>query len=93
MALITVRAARSDKRVLLWERDPRHPDGEAWISADGGAQTHEVWATGAVQVLLAAGLLVAVAPAPAPTPPAPDSPPPVPTPRAPRSPKARTKSR
>jgi len=34
--LITVRAARQDGRVALWERHPDHPEGEIFVASGGG---------------------------------------------------------
>jgi len=33
MTLITVRPTRNDRRTIVWERDSRHPGGEAYIGA------------------------------------------------------------
>ena len=33
--MIEVRGAGSDNRVVLWEEDPRHPNGQAWVTNDG----------------------------------------------------------
>ena len=56
--LITVRAARADGRVALWERHAAHPGGEAFI-ADGSG-TAQVARTPAVLHALATGALMAV---------------------------------
>jgi hypothetical protein len=34
--IIWVRSTRRDARVCLWERDPRHPGGEAYVAASQG---------------------------------------------------------
>lgn len=68
--LITVMAAQVDDRVVLWEADPAHPEGEAFITGDGRAVT--VALTSRVQQKLAAGILLQVQV----TPPPPDPPPP-----------------
>lgn len=38
MSYVSVRSATADDRVVLWERDPRHPDGEVFIAGDGLVQ-------------------------------------------------------
>lgn len=48
---------RVDDRVVLWERDPQHPGGEAFV---GGSAPAEVGRTGEVERLLHAGLLLEV---------------------------------
>ena len=60
MAKIKVRGAGFDQKVVLWERDPRHPDGEAFISNDNIMR--EVEETNEVKTLLARGLLTKDAP-------------------------------
>lgn len=57
--LMTVKGTLSDNRVALWERDDRHPNGEAFIAGDGLAQ---VYPTPAVKRRLADGLLTDVTP-------------------------------
>lgn len=56
LSVITVRGAGDDKRVVLWERDEAHPDGEVVVSNDG--KDHKVAETSAVKRLMAEGLLV-----------------------------------
>ena len=53
---ITVEAGRDNGRVALWEKDPAHPDGEAFIAAGNGR--HRVARTGAVLQALADGRLI-----------------------------------
>jgi len=38
MSYVTVRSATGDDRVVLWERDPRHPDGEVFVAGDTPVQ-------------------------------------------------------
>lgn len=56
--LITVKSAKQDGRVCLWEVNAAHPDGEIFISGDG--KPHKVARTSAVQQRLNAGVLVEV---------------------------------
>src|SRR5262245_48752610 len=46
---------RVDDEVVLWERDPRHPGGEAFI---GGEAPDYVYKTPAVEAVLYAGTAV-----------------------------------
>lgn len=55
-AFVTVKSAKEDSQVVLWERDTLHPDGEIFITGDG--VTHKVAKTAAVQRALADGKLV-----------------------------------
>lgn len=55
---IRVRAGRMDGRVVLWERDPAHPQGEAFVSGDG--LVVELTCTPRVEALLRDGHLIAV---------------------------------
>ncbi len=48
---------RKDDRVVLFERDPAHPGGEAFV---GGSTPAEVARTGSVERLLHQGLLVEI---------------------------------
>ena len=48
----------NNKRVVLWERHPDHPNGEVFIA--GGKDTHTVARTPQVAALLANGRLVEV---------------------------------
>jgi hypothetical protein len=48
---------RADDRVVLWERDPRHPGGEAFV---GGSGPDLVARTPEVERLLRAGLLLEI---------------------------------
>lgn len=60
--LITVMAAKADDRAVLWEPNPDHPGGEAFIAGDGRAVT--VALTPRVQEKLTAGTLIRVQVAP-----------------------------
>ena len=51
---IWVQSGLQEPRVALWERDPSHPNGEAFV---GPGETVEVAKTGAVVSRLAAGIL------------------------------------
>ena len=54
--LITVRSALSNpKRVAIWENDPRHPNGEAFVTGRKGAV--EVYRTAEVDRRIKGGLL------------------------------------
>lgn len=53
---IHVRAAGSDNKVVLWEKDDAHPNGEVVVANDG--KMHKVGETAAVKRLMAAGTLV-----------------------------------
>jgi hypothetical protein len=55
--LITVKAAPDFLRVALWERNPAHPGGEAFVAGDLVAQ---VALTAEVQTRLNTGILVQV---------------------------------
>jgi hypothetical protein len=68
---VTVKAAKEDSKVVLWEKDPLHPDGEIFITGDG--VTHKVAKTAAVQRALADGKLVESHAAPAHAAPAADA--------------------
>jgi|SRR5215471_94483 len=54
---IWVMSNRKDDRVVIWERDDRHPGGEAFV---GGSAPDEVFRTPEIEGLLRAGLLVEV---------------------------------
>jgi len=34
MSYVTIRSATGDNRVVLWERDPKHPGGEVFVAGD-----------------------------------------------------------
>jgi len=51
---VWVESGLDEPRVALWERDPSHPNGEAFV---GPGETVEVAKTGAVASRLAAGIL------------------------------------
>lgn len=71
--LITVMAAKVNGRVVLWEPNPAHPTGEAFVAGDG--RSVQVALTPRVQKALDAGTLLKVQAA-TPEPPAPaDTPP------------------
>lgn len=57
-ATITVKGAGKDRKVVLWERDAAHPDGEVMIANDGAS--HEVGETAQVKRLIGEGALVKV---------------------------------
>lgn len=57
MEIVTVKSGLKGSQVALWERDPRHPDGEVYLA---GAGTAEVALTGRVQRYLKDGRLVRV---------------------------------
>lgn len=57
-SLITVMAASVNDKVVLWEVNPEHPGGEAYISGDGRAV--QVALTPAVQQKLNTQMLVKV---------------------------------
>lgn len=52
--MLTVRSTRTDGRVVLFERDERHPDGEAFVASDAPA---EVGDTPMVRLKIAQGSL------------------------------------
>lgn len=54
---IQVRGAGKDRKIVLWEKDPAHPNGEVVVSNDGKA--HEVGETAQVKRLIGDGRLVA----------------------------------
>lgn len=56
--LITVMAAKVDGRVVLWETNPDHPGGEAFLAGDGRAA--QVALTPRVQARLETGELIRV---------------------------------
>jgi hypothetical protein len=56
--LITVKAAKDDRRIVLAERHPDHPKGRAFIAGNG--KTHKVARTMLVARHLAGGALVEV---------------------------------
>lgn len=58
MANISVKGAGDNRKIVLWEKDDAHPDGEVVISNDG--TTHTVAETAAVKRLVAEGALVKV---------------------------------
>lgn len=60
--LIEVRAAVTDGRCALWERDPAHPNGEVWVS---GPKPVKVAWTALVSAKLRDGELIRVDGAPA----------------------------
>lgn len=53
---IKVSGAGDDRKVVLWEKNADHPNGEVMISNDGAE--HEVAETAAVKRLMAEGTLV-----------------------------------
>ena len=53
---ITVKGAGDDRRVVLWEKDAAHPDGEIFVSNDG--KEYKAGETPAVKRKLASGELV-----------------------------------
>src|SRR4029078_9553749 len=55
---IKVKAKRTDRRVVLFETHPDHPNGEAWVAGNG--REVEVSLTPTVQRLLTSGELVQV---------------------------------
>ena len=57
-SIITVKGAGDDNKVVLWEKDDAHPDGEIFVSNDG--KERRVAETAAVQRKIAEGLLVKV---------------------------------
>lgn len=58
---ILVKSGRTDNKVVLWEKDERHPGGEVWV--DGTmANPVEVYPTDVVRGRLADGQLVEVRP-------------------------------
>lgn len=58
---ILVKSGRPDNKVVLWEKDDRHPGGEAWV--DGTMKNPvEVYPTDTVRGRLADGQLVEVKP-------------------------------
>jgi hypothetical protein len=54
--IIKVKGAGKDRKIVLWETDPAHPNGEVVVSNDG--EFHEVGETAAVKRLIGEGLLV-----------------------------------
>lgn len=62
-----VMGSGSDNRVVLWERDKAHPNGEVFVTNDGKAV--EVAETARVKRLLQEGVLVKVTKAKADVPP------------------------
>lgn len=54
---IWVMSNRVDDRVVLFEKDPAHPGGEAFV---GGNKVDQVGLTGTVEDLLRAGLLLEI---------------------------------
>lgn len=56
--LITVKASRTDGRVVLYEAHPDHPTGEAWVGGNG--REVQVALTPAVQRKLNTGEMVEV---------------------------------
>lgn len=55
---IRVKGAGDDRRVVIWERSPLHPQGEAFVPNDG--KTYTVGETAAVKRLIGEGRLVPV---------------------------------
>lgn len=55
---IRVKSKGTDGKVLLFERDKRHPGGEAFLSSDG--KVREVAETAAVSRLVGEGVLVRI---------------------------------
>lgn len=54
--MITVKGTGTDGKVILWERDAKHPKGEVFIANDGN--TYKVSPTARIQELLKEGVLV-----------------------------------
>lgn len=55
---ITVKSTGNDSRVILWEQDAAHPQGEVFIVADG--RPVEVAPTAAIMQRIRGGVLVEV---------------------------------
>lgn len=55
---VSVKGAGNDRRVVLWERNSAHPEGEAFVSSDG--RTYTVGETPLVKRLVGEGRLVQV---------------------------------
>lgn len=53
--IITVKGAKDDSKVVLWEKHPDHPDGEAFVVNDGKA--YKVAETAKVKQLIGFGEL------------------------------------
>lgn len=56
--LITVKAVDEDRKIVLWEKHPSHPNGEAWVSGNG--RTVKVARTAEVAKRIRNGVLVQV---------------------------------
>lgn len=57
-SIITVKGAGDDGKVVLWERNDAHPEGEIFVSNDG--KDRKVAETAGVQRKIAAGEMVKV---------------------------------
>jgi len=68
--IITVQSGRDDDRVVLWERNPEHPEGEAYVA---GKTPVRVARTSEVGIRLSRRDLVEVTAAPPPPEPAPET--------------------
>ena len=55
MEIVTVRSTTSDGRVIVWERNPEHPNGEVFVSGD--QKERRVALTSAVLAELSKGRL------------------------------------
>lgn len=53
---VTVKGAGDDRKVVLWERNEQHPNGEAFITNSG--KSYEVAETAMVKRLMGEGALV-----------------------------------
>lgn len=53
---VTVKGAGDDRKVVLWERNEQHPNGEAFITNSG--KSYEVAETAMVKRLMGEGVLV-----------------------------------
>lgn len=58
MATIQVKGPEVTGKMILWEVNSEHPEGECWVVADG--KTYTVGKTARVKVLLGTGALVEV---------------------------------
>lgn len=56
--VIEVKAVTEDRKVVLWEKHPSHPNGEVWISGNGRAV--KVARTAEVDKRIRSGVLVQV---------------------------------
>lgn len=71
MPTINVQATATDRHAVLWERHPSHPEGEAFVAADG--RVVAVAVTPRVRELLRTGVLAEVQAPPAPPEPEPEA--------------------